>query len=180
MKRRIWCALTAVMAASLVLGVGMAVASAPKGKVNAITLRCKVSLTTEPPADSNTVNQPTSQGSQYGAIHCAPPATFGGGIEGDSFTVPDSGDTVGSYQQYFGAGSIKGTFDLTPSESSGISVTSFEAQDWTGTLKVTGGTGVYKGIKPAFKGKKGIGTFNCTSPDSVHLTCTEKIKVQLP
>jgi hypothetical protein len=177
-RRRIWFALTAVMAASLAVGVGMAVAAAPKssgkGAKKAITLRCTLSLTTEAAPGSNTVDQPASQGSQYGPIHCSPSA-FGGGIEGDSFTVPDSGDTNGQYRQYFNAGSIKGAFTLTPQEAN-FGPTAFANQTWAGTVTITGGTGVYKGIK----GKKGTGVLTCTSPDSVHLSCTEKIKVRMP
>ncbi len=179
MRRRNWFALTAVMAASLAIGVGLAAAANPKASSTSttkpITLNCKVSLTTEPPAGSNTVNQPASQGSQYGPIHCSPGA-FGGGVESDSFTVPDSGDTVGTYTQYFNAGTVKGSFDWTPQESPPITGSNFESQSWTGTVTVTGGTGVYKGIK----GKKNTGVMNCSSDDSVHLTCTEKIKVTMP
>jgi hypothetical protein len=43
-------------------------------------------------------------------------------------------------------------------------------------LTVLGGTGVYKGIR----GKKNTGTLDCASPDSVHLTCNEKVKAVLP
>jgi hypothetical protein len=97
----------------------------------------------------------------------------------DSFTVPESGDTVGTYYQYFRAGTVYGEFDLTPLPGTGISGTSFQSQSWTGTVTVTGGTGIYNGITRV-KGKQGVGTMNCTSPDSVHVTCTERIKVVLP
>ena len=49
-------------------------------------------------------------------------------------------------------------------------------ETWTGTLTVDGGTALYKGIF----GKKTTGVINCTSPDTVHLSCTEKIKVRMP
>jgi hypothetical protein len=174
-RRRIWFALTAVMAASLVVGVGMALAAS---SVKPTVLKCRILMTTTPPSGSNTVSQPSSQGSQYGPIRC-PTAGFGGGIVQDSFTVPDSGDTVGTYTQYFKTGSVKGAFVLTPTESAPISTTNFDSQSWTGTVTVTGGTGVYTGIK-GIKGKKNLGVLNCTSPDSVHITCAEKVKVNLP
>jgi hypothetical protein len=41
-------------------------------------------------------------------------------------------------------------------------------------VTVNGGTGIYRGIT----GKSG--TMNCTSVDSVHLTCTEAVRVKLP
>jgi len=139
----------------------------------ATKLHCTLSLTTEPPPGSNSVDQPASQGSQYGPIHCGR-VGFGGGIEADSFTVPDSGDTVGKFTQYFKTGTIKGSFDITPQESEFTS-TNFESQTWVGTMKIVGGTGVYSGIKS----QKGTGVLKCSSPDSVHLTCTEKIKVSM-
>ena len=177
MRRRIWLALTAVAAASLAVSAGMAVAAGAKTTTSATKptlLRCKVSLTTEPPNGSNAVSQPASQGSQYGSVHCPKPAGFGGGVAADSFTVPDSGDTVGKYTEYFNAGTITGAFDLTPQESN-FTTTSFESQTWQGTVKVISGTGIYKGIK----GKK-KGVMTCSSPDSVHLTCQVKVKVLLP
>jgi hypothetical protein len=159
------------MASSLAVGVGLAVAAPPK----ATKLYCNMQLTTTPPAGSSTVNQPSSQGSQYGPVHC-PRAGFGGGVMSDSFTVPDNGNTMGTYTQYFSAGSIRGTFVLEPQESSGISVTNFESQSWLGTVKITGGTGIYHGIKSV----RAPGMMTCTSPDSVHLTCTEKVKAFVP
>lgn len=177
-RRRIWFAVTAVMVASLAVGVGMAAGASPKGSGNSaikpITLHCGVSMTTTPPAGSNVVDQPASQGDQYGPVHCRTKG-FGAGMISDSFTVPDSGDTVGTYTQFFHAGTITGSFDLTPQESGEPSSTNFTSQSWIGTITVTGGTGLYKGIV----GKKGTGVLNCTSADSVHVTCTEKVKVRM-
>lgn len=173
MRRRICFAGTAVVAASLVIGVGIASAASSTSGVKPIVLKCHIALATAPPAGSAAVAQPPSGGNQAGPIHC-PTATFGPGVEWDTFTVPDTGDTVGTYVQYFDAGSIHGTFDLTPSEGSGnLTGVSFESQSWTGTVNVLGGTGVYKGTKS----KKGTGTLTCTSPDSVHVTCVEKVKI---
>ena len=174
-RRRTWFALTVVMAASLAVGVGFAGAASPKKSgttVKTTTLNCSVSLTTTPPPGSNSVDQPASQGSQYGPIHCGTPG-FGFGVASDSFTVPDSGDTLGKYTEYLGAGTLKGAFDLTPAEGQPISGTTFSSQSWTGTITVTGGTGVYKAITGAK-----VGTMNCTSDDSVHLACKETVKVK--
>jgi hypothetical protein len=168
-RGRIWFATAAVVAGSLAVGVGMAgAAAAPQAQ----KLVCHVSLTTQPPPGSNTVTQPASQGSQYGRLNCGKPR-FGHGVVGDSFTVPDSGDTVGKYTQYFNAGSVSGTFDLTPQQAgSPTDTNSFESQAWAGTIKITRGTGVYGLIK-----EKSAGEMKCTSVDSVHLSCVEKIKL---
>ncbi len=171
MRRRSWFIGGAVAAASLVLGVGIA-GAAGNTAAKPVVLKCKINLGTVPPAGSATVDQPPSQGSQYGSIRC-PTATFGPGVEADSFTVPLSGDTVGKYTQYFADGSIHGTFDLTPQEGQPISTTTFTSSSWVGTLTVSGGTGVYSGIKS----KKNAGVMKCLTVDSVHLTCTEKVKV---
>jgi len=171
-RRRIWLALTVVTAASLAVSAGMAVAATGSPTAKVFKMNCKVSLTTTPPADSNAVDQPAAQGSQYGRLHCNPGLLFGGGIEGDAFTVPDSGDTVGTFTQYFKTGTVKGSFNLTPQEAN-FTATSFEAQTWQGTVKVVGGTGLYKGIK-----SKKAGTMTCSSPDSVHLSCTQKLKLK--
>ena len=120
-------------------------------------------------AGSPTVDQPPANGSQYGPVRCN---QLGSGVEQDNFKVPDSGDTVGKYWQYFAGGSVHGTFDLTPTEGFGaLPSSSFSNETWAGKVTVTGGTGAFAGAK----GKKG--TMKCTSADTVHLTCTEKIKL---
>ena len=166
MRRPLLFVVTGVMASSLVVGVGVALAVAQK----ATKLTCHMSLTTVPAQGSNTVIQPAPQGSQYGPVHCG--RKTGGGVVADAFSVPDSGDTVGTFTQYFTDGTIRGSFDIAPQEAGPVSLGSFESQTWMGTMKVTGGTGSYKGIKSATKG-----LFKCTSPDSVHLVCTEKVHV---
>lgn len=176
MRRRTWCALTAVTAASLAVGGGIAAAASPKTTTTAkpVKLTCKLTFNTTPQPGDNTVAQPESQGSQYGPVHCARTG-FGGGLVGDSFTVPDSGDTVGKYTEYFNAGSISGKFDLAPQEGAPIDQTTFSSLTWQGTIKITRGTGVYAGIK----GEKGTGVMKCSTTDSVHFACREKIKVIL-
>ena len=185
MRRRTWLVGTVMAAASLVLGVGFASAassSTTATTVKPVTLKCHIFMATPPPDGDNTVTQPPLSGTFYGPSHC-PTKSFGGGLEAAPFQLADTGDTVGRYVQYFADGSIKGAFDLTPAEGQPPSTTTFESNAWTGTVTVTGGTGVYKGITmhKAKKHKPATpGVLNCTSPDSVHLTCTEKIKVVLP
>ncbi|MBV9603806.1 MAG: hypothetical protein JO027_01795 [Solirubrobacterales bacterium] len=169
MKRRICLVGTALAAVPFVLGISVAAAASNSTAAKPVVVKCHVSLGTVPAPGSPTVDQPPSQGAQYGTVHCGG-ASFGWGVEKDGFTVPDSGDTVGSYTQYFGDGSVHGKFDLTPTEQS-LTPTDFTSETWTGTLTVTGGTGSL--AKAA--GKKGV--IKCTSGDSVHLTCTEKIKL---
>jgi hypothetical protein len=169
-RRRICLAVTVVGVAPL--AVGVAVASAAPAKPKAITLNCNVQLTASPLAGTNVVDQPPTQGWMYGPISC-PRQGYGSGVEASSFTVPLSGDTVGSFTQYLSAGSIKGKFDLAPQED--LSTSFFSSATWTGTLTVTGGTGVYKGIKS----NRNAGTMTCSSDDTVHLMCTEKVKVKV-
>ena len=147
----------------------MAVAA---GSKSAGKLTCHEELIAAAPEGTNVVDQPPTQGAQYGPVNCHGATAFGHGSTATKFNVPDTGDTVGKYTQYFSAGTVKGTFDLTPNESN-FTPTTFTAQSWQGTVKVLSGTGVYKGIK----GKKGTGVLKCTSPDTVHLSCTEKIKL---
>jgi len=174
-----------VATASLVIGAGIATAASSTKtktvKVKPIVLKCNITMTTEVPAGSTSVDPTAAQGNQYGPTHCQTKG-FGAGMIGDSFTVPDSGDTVGTYVEYFKAGSVTGAFDLTPNEAPPLTSSSFSSQSWTGTVTVLSGTGVYKGIKTYKpKHKPAIpGVLDCTSPDSVHLTCTEKIKVTMP
>jgi hypothetical protein len=168
---------TMVAGGSLLLGVGIAVAAGkthakPNVKIKPMFVKCSLAIATQPPAGSNTVEQPPQSGNQYGPMSCGRKG-FGGGIASDSFNVPDSGDTVGKYTAYFHNGSITGKFDLTPDQSGPLDVNNFTAQTWTGTITVTGGTGVFKGIRSM----KASGKLNCSTPDSVHVKCTERIKL---
>lgn len=155
-------------AASLIAGASIA-SAASSSTPKAVTLKCQVSLTTVAPSGSQVVDVPPSGGTQYGPAKCTP--RLGRGIQSDSFTIPDSGDMVGSYTQYLSTGTVRGKFDLSPLPGAPPSTASFQSQSWSGTVTVTGGTGPYAKAT----GKKGA--LSCTSPDSVHLRCTEKVKV---
>jgi hypothetical protein len=169
-RRRISIAVAAIGASALLaVSGGMALA---KSKASAgSTLKCSLSLATETPAGSANVPQPAASGSQYGPVRCAK-AGFGGGLAGDHFTVPDSGDLVGPYTEYFPTGTIHGKLDLVPSNS-GLTSTSFTSVTYSGTVTVTGGTGTLRGTKSTK-----AGTIKCTSPDTVHLTCHEQVKLK--
>lgn len=174
MKRRICLVGTAIAVVPFAVGTSVAAAAGKsttqKPTVKPVVLKCHISLSTVPQPGSAAVDQPPSQGAQYGTIHCGG-ASFGFGVEKNTFKVPDSGDTVGSYVQYFGAGSVRGKFDLTPDQNGDVSSTDFTSESWTGTVTVTKGSGTLSNAS----GKKGV--LKCTSGDSVHLTCTEKLKL---
>jgi hypothetical protein len=166
---RVGTALVAALSAVAIGLVGVGTAGAAGGPV---VLKCHISLSTVPPPGSASVDQPPSQGDQYGTIHC-PGGAFGFGVQKDTFRVPDSGDTVGTYAQYFASGSIRGKFDLSPTEGSGdLTGMNFTGESWVGTVTVVGGTGSLANAS----GKKGI--LKCTSADTVHVTCTEKLALK--
>lgn len=175
MRRRISLGAIAVAGVSLAMVVGITPAVGKTGRraagTQTLKVECSLSPTTMPPPGSTAVVAPAASGKQYGGMKC-PQSGFYGGTFADTFQVPDSGDTQGVYVEYFNAGTIRGDFDLTPTEGT---FGSFQSQSWTGTISVTGGTGVYRGITASHPG-----TMDCTSPDSVHLTCTENITVDMP
>ena len=75
-------------------------------------------------------------------------------MEALSFTTDDAGDLSGKWQQYYSAGTLYGTYTLTPSASQPPSTTSFSSQSYTGTVIVKNGSGVNakvtgKGTVPA-------------------------------
>jgi hypothetical protein len=171
MKRVFGLLAIAVVGGALVAGAGGALAkNAPKGK--AVKLTCRVTLTQQPAPGQDAV-LPADSGDHYGRINC--PHGFGWGVIHDSFTVPDSGDTVAKYVAYFNGGTFSGGFTLTPGGGEELSDTSFQSSSWSGTMTVRGGTGIYKGISVKKKGK-----LSCTSADSAHLKCSETISLVLP
>lgn len=183
MRRRVSIVGVAVAAVSLVVGVGVSGAAGHGHHHKTVKhlkprfelLRCLSYPTTTPPAGQANVDQPPASGTSYGPVGCSTPG-FGSGTIAMSFTVPDSGDMVGTFTEYFDAGTIKGTFDLSPGDGQPIGSDTFTSQSFEGQASVTGGTGVYDGIK----GKNSKGTMACNSPDSVHNTCTQNIGVLIP
>ena len=178
MRRRMYLAGAAVAVVSLVVGVGVALAAdkshANKPKVKVERVTCTMSLATTPPGGQAYVDQPPTQGDTYGPVHCP---LLGSGDMHTAFNVPDSGDTVGTYVQYFQGGEVSGKFDMTPNESPPISPTGFYSQTWTGTITLDHGTGLYKG----YQSKHGTGVINCSTADSgVHMSCTTRMRVKIP
>lgn len=170
MRRRTYLVGTALTAGSLAAGVAIAPAASTKPKPKPVAVVCATSVTTQIPPGDTQVVPPVTQGTDYGSVKCGG-KLFGRGVQVDRFTVPDSGDTVGSYAQYFGTGSIHGKFDLTPDEAPTTTATTFQATTYTGTVTVGGGTGAYVGAK-------GTGTAKCQSPDGVHTSCTVRLKLK--
>ena len=176
MRGRICLAASLVAVATTLVGgavAGSATASAAGAKAKKLVLRCSIAMSVVPPTNAAAVQQPPTEGWQYGHMQC-PKKGFGDGVEASSFNVPLSGDTVGSYVQYFSRGTIRGKFDLVPQE---VSLDGgFESAAWVGKLTVTGATGIYKGIKAL----KNPALMTCASSDTVHLACTERLKLVLP
>jgi hypothetical protein len=117
------------------------------------------------PDGQSSVSPPEQNGTEFGKVHCA--KLLGSGVQQDTFTVPASGDTMAKYWLYFRSGTLYGKYDLTPTGNS----SSFLETDWTGTLKVLGGTGAYKGVT-------GVGTMACKTLDGIHATCTDRLKLK--
>jgi hypothetical protein len=163
-KRRI-CLVGATLSVCLLASVaGTALAASSKSSGKSTKVSCSVSTSIAVASGQTGVLPPVAQGNEYGTSNCG---TLGSGVQKDSFTVPLSGDTVAKYTMYFGAGTIHGTFDLSPMSSS----LNFLASTWTGTLKVLGGTGAYKGVT-------GTGTMKCGSQDGIHVACTDKLHLK--
>ena len=177
MRRRITIGAVAVLGVAVALVVGIAPAIGKTARraqgTTPLAVECNFTLTTVPPQGSTSVVAPSSSGQQYGGLSC-PQSGFRGGSISDAFTVPDSGDTVGTYVAYLNAGTLRGSFDLTPQEGT-FGGGSFQSQTWTGTVTVTRGTGVYAGDSTS---KSGV--MECDSPDSVHLSCDDNFTLNVP
>jgi hypothetical protein len=179
-KRRIFLAATAVAGVSLALVVGISPASG-HGKTTTtqvVTLTCDFNLTSQVKPGSTTVTPDDTSGTQYGRINTctsdpktSPPASFGQGVMFDNFTLADTGDTTGSYAQYFLTGVIRGTYDLTPQEGGG----GFTSASYVGTGTIASTTGGYRGVTAKRPAK-----LTCQTPDSVHFACTETVRLSVP
>ena len=170
MKRRICLAGAALSLCPLAFLAGTAGAAGTKSKNKSsgggTKIVCSTKTSVMIPSGESSVSPPVQQGTEYGSANCGMP--LGGGVQRDSFTVPASGDTVAKYWLYFRTGSVWGTYDLTPF---GGTSQNFLETDWTGTMKVAGGTG-------AFTGATGTGTMACQSMDGIHSACTDKLKLK--
>ncbi len=169
MRRRI-CLAGAALSVACPLALGAAGASAASKskpaplKTRTQRVRCTTSTSIVIPPGETTVLPPASQGREYGTSNCAP--GLGAGVQKDAFAVVASGDTEARYTLYFPSGTMHGTYVLIPQEES----LNFLAADSTGTMKVLGGSGAYKGVK-------GTGTMVCKSGDGLHTTCTDRLKL---
>jgi hypothetical protein len=166
-KRRICVAGAVLGMCPLAFMVGSAAAAKTKTKSSAgggTRIVCSTKTSIMIPGGQSNVLPPAQQGTEFGTANCA---KFGSGVQRDSFTVPTSGDTVAKYALYFHTGTLYGTYDLTPGGDS----QNFLETDWTGTMKVLGGTGAYKGLK-------GTGTMVCKTLDGIHSTCTDKLHIK--
>jgi hypothetical protein len=173
--RRISLAAVAIAASSLAVAIFVAPAGAKthkshKPKPVKVTRKCDVSETLSPPSGSDEVVPPVSQGTAYGSAKCV---EIGAGEGSMSMTLQDSGDVTGTWWHYFKTGALYGTYDLTPGASQPTGANNFAAATYTGTMVVTGATGTLSGIT-------GKGTSTCTTPDSVHFVCTEKLSLTYP
>ncbi len=167
--------LTAVVAViCLVLGVGLASAAAASSKHAAIhktKVHCKLAMSDAVPAGSPQIALPAQSGDMYGRAACG--SVLGSGVGHFTFTLEGSGNLKGTFKQYYGSGQVKGTFVLQPADSQPTSITTFDTQSYSGTVKVLGGTAAFKGIV-------GKGKMACATTDSEHYSCTEHLKVVLP
>lgn len=177
MRRRICLVGAALAACSLSAGLAIdSVAGAKTVKAStkpvAFTVTCMTSVTTLIPDGQTQFTPPAQQGTDFGGVKCNG-TRVASGVQWDTWTIPDSGDTVGTFRQYFNAGSIRGTFDLTPGEAPPPTQDSLAAESYTGTITVDRGSGIYWGIK-------GSGTEVCGTADDIHLGCFVKLTLKLP
>jgi hypothetical protein len=164
-RRRICLVGAALSVCPLAFVAGNATAASTKSKSPVTKVACASKTSIMVASGDTSVSPPVSQGSEYGPVNCGGP--LGNGVLSDSFTVPASGDTVAKYTMFLHTGTVHGTYDITPQPGS----LNFLETDWTGTLKVLGGTGAYKGAT-------GTGTMKCKTLDGIHTTCTDKLKVK--
>jgi hypothetical protein len=145
------------LGAALIAVLVVATASvAGAGSPTHVKFTCAVHL--------QTLAAPGASGEDFGTVACAP--IFGKGVQHDTVTVtptsPTSGTGTGPFKAFFDTGTIRGTMRLT------ASATPAGLATYTGTIKISGGTGAYKHVRGSVKA-------HCSSPDGgTHTTCTSK------
>jgi hypothetical protein len=168
-KGRIYIA-GAIVPFAFAAGLAPAAGAAKKGNTPKLKpYACTVFVTTQVPGNETVVLPSAGQGQQWGSIRCG--KRLGSGAQKQDFTNPDTGNTSGTFTSYLGTGTMHGTFAWTQGEGTLVTSSQFAAANYTGTFKVQGGSG-------AFKGAKGKGTVTCTTPDGLHFNCTEKLKLK--
>jgi hypothetical protein len=135
-----------------------------------VTSSCTSDVAIVVPAGQQQVTSPVDAGHEYGALSCA---KVGAGVISESLTQDDAGDLTGKYTAYLSTGTIHGAYTLAQGPGQPSGTTTFFSATYTGTSTVTGGTGTYKHIT-------GKGRWDCSTADGVHLTCTGKVKVNVP
>jgi hypothetical protein len=164
------CLLGAVVTAILALGVSSALA-AKKSSTGGTKFACTAALTLQAPSNDTNITPDAQSGILAGAFGC--PKPLGQGIDVLRYSMANSGDLVGKWQQWFNTGTLYGTFDLTPNPNSQPSdTTTFSAASYNGKFVIKSGTGT------AAK-TTGTGTIKCATQDSVHYTCKESGRMKL-
>ena len=127
--------------------------------------QCKTQVAVMVAAGDSGVTPPVQSGREFGDSTCG--KTLGEGVQRDSFTVDDAGDTQSTFSWFFRTGTLHGSYSLAPQEGS----LNFLNVDYVGTMTVSGGTGTLKGTF-------GTGAMACTSADGIHTTCTTHLKLK--
>lgn len=133
----------------------------PKPKATKRTISCKAKVYATRP--------PVTTALEFALLSCGSP--LGKGVQHNSATVTSnaertSGSFSGSARLFFNEGALRGTYKTTFAVASG-KVT------YTGTLKITSGTGDFGGVK-------GTGTIKGTSSDGLTAAITEKLTLTFP
>jgi hypothetical protein len=146
------------LAATLVVATATAAGAGPAKNAE---VNCTFHLQTLAP--------PGASGEDFGTIDCA---SFGKGVQHDALTVtptsPTTATVTGPFKQFFDTGTMHGTIKLTASATAAGAVT------YTGTAKVSGGTGAYRHVRGSAKveGSSSDGGTHTTSTAKVTLTHT--------
>lgn len=133
----------------------------PKASTRKRTISCKAKLYATRP--------PVSTALEFANLSCGTP--LGKGVQHNSATVSGNaertqGTFTGNVRLFFNEGALRGTYRTPYTVASGT-VT------YNGTLKITSGTGDFKGVK-------GTGTIKGTSSDGLTSSLTERLTLTFP